>query len=81
VAGSSARREHERRKAKDEGRLREKWGRFGRIAVALSDERQNTTAWERGAVGEEQLGARLDSLIFDHSPSCTTAASQNRSRT
>ncbi|MGB7961474.1 MAG: nuclease-related domain-containing protein [Propionicimonas sp.] len=62
VAGGSARREYERRKAKDEERLREKWGRFGGIAVALSDERQSTTAWERGAVGEERLGARLDAL-------------------
>jgi hypothetical protein len=62
VAGGSARREYERRKAKDEQRIREKWGRFGGIAVALSDERQSTTAWERGAVGEERLGARLDAL-------------------
>ena len=62
AAGGSARREYERRKAKDEERLREKWGRFGGIAVALSDERQSTTAWERGAVGEERLGARLDAL-------------------
>ena len=62
VAGGSARREYERRKAKDEERLRQRWGRFGGIAVALSDERQSTTAWERGAVGEERLGARLDAL-------------------
>ncbi|ABL80568.1 MULTISPECIES: nuclease-related domain-containing protein [unclassified Nocardioides] len=62
VAGSSARREFERRRAKDEERLRKKWGRFGGIAAALSDERQSTKAWERGAVGEELLGARLDSL-------------------
>ena len=41
---------------------RQKWGRFGGIAVALSDERQSTTAWERGAVGEERLGVRLDAL-------------------
>ncbi|WP_231567831.1 nuclease-related domain-containing protein [Sinomonas humi] len=65
VAGSSARREYERRKAKDEERLREKWGRLGGLAVALSDERQSTKAWERGAVGEERLGARLDSLVGD----------------
>jgi hypothetical protein len=65
VAGSSARREYERRKAKDEARLREKWGRFGGIAVALADERQSTKAWDRGAVGEERLGARLDALITD----------------
>lgn len=61
-AGSSARREYERRKTKDEERLREKWGRLGGVAVALSDERQSTTAWATGAVGEERLGARLDSL-------------------
>lgn len=65
VAGLSARREYERRKAKDEERLRAKWGRIGGIAVALSDERQSTTAWERGAVGEELLGARLDGLVAD----------------
>ncbi|MEV4989941.1 NERD domain-containing protein [Pseudarthrobacter sp. LMD1-1-1.1] len=63
VAGSSARREYERRKTKDEARLREKWGRFGGIAVALADERQSTKAWDRGAIGEERLGARLDALV------------------
>jgi hypothetical protein len=62
VAGASARREYERRKAKDEQRLREKWGRLGGLAVALSEERRSTKAWETGAVGEERLGARLDSL-------------------
>jgi hypothetical protein len=65
VAGSSARREYERRKAKDEEKLREKWGRFGGLAVALSDERQPTKAWDRGAVGEERLGARLNALAGD----------------
>jgi hypothetical protein len=65
VAGSSARREYERRKAKDEERLRQKWGKLGGIAVALSDEKQSTKAWSTGAVGEERLGARLDSLVSD----------------
>ncbi|MHC6219813.1 nuclease-related domain-containing protein [Arthrobacter sp. MMS24-S77] len=65
VAGSSARREYERRKAKDEERLRAKWGRLGGLAVALSDERQSTKAWDQGAIGEERLGARLDSLAAD----------------
>lgn len=63
IAGSSACREYERRKAKDEERLRQKWGRFGGIAAALSDEKQSTKAWATGAVGEERLGARLDSLV------------------
>jgi hypothetical protein len=62
VAGSSARREYERRKAKDEEKLREKWGRFGGLAVALSGERPHTKSWDRGAIGEERLGARLNAL-------------------
>jgi hypothetical protein len=65
VAGSSARREYERRKAQDEERLRQKWGKLGGIAVALSDEKQSTKAWATGAVGEERLGARLDSLVSE----------------
>lgn len=65
VAGFSARREYERRKTKDEERLRQKWGKLGGIAVALSDERQSTKAWATGAVGEERLGARLDSLVSE----------------
>lgn len=65
VAGSSARREYECRKAWDEERLRQKWGKLGGIAVALSDEKQNTKAWATGAVGEERLGARLDSLTSE----------------
>lgn len=65
VAGASARREYERRRAKDEERLRQKWGKFGGIAVALSDERQSTKAWATGAVGEERLGARLDSIASE----------------
>lgn len=65
TAGSSARREYERRKAKDEERLRQKWGRLGGLAVAMSDEKQSTKAWATGAVGEERLGTRLDSLASE----------------
>ena len=65
VAGASARREYESRKATDEKRLRQKWGKLGGIAVALSDEKQSTKAWAAGAVGEERLGSRLDSLASD----------------
>lgn len=63
IAGSSARREYERRKVKHEERLRQKWGRLGGIAVALSDEKQSTKAWATGAIGEERLGARLDAMV------------------
>ena len=60
--GASARREDDRRRANDEQRLRAKWGRFGGVAVALSDERSSTKAWERGAVGEERVAAILAKL-------------------
>lgn len=60
--GASALREHERREAADEQRLRRRWGRFGTAAVALSEPHQSTAAWERGAVGERRLGARLNRL-------------------
>lgn len=65
VAGDSARREYERRKARDEERLRQKWGKLGGVAVALSDEKPSTRAWATGAIGEERLGARLDSLASE----------------
>ncbi len=41
--GASARREYERRRAADEQRSRNRWGRFGRLAVGLSEPRGSTT--------------------------------------
>ncbi|MGI9824380.1 nuclease-related domain-containing protein [Agromyces sp. Marseille-Q5079] len=64
-AGGSARQEYERRRANDHERIRSRWGRFGGIAVALSDERQSTKAWSVGAGGEEIVGARLDGIVSD----------------
>jgi len=63
--GASARREYKRRRAADEQRIRNRWGRLGSVAVGLSEPRSSTTAWERGAVGEERLGARLNRLAGD----------------
>ncbi len=63
--GQSARREYERRKAKDEARLREQWGPLGNIAVGLSGERQSTLAWSTGAAGEERMGRVLNPLASD----------------
>jgi hypothetical protein len=64
-AGTSARREYERRKAKDEARIRSDWGPLGGLAVALSSERQSTRAWIAGAIGEERVGLALDELRSD----------------
>lgn len=62
AAGASARREYERRSAKRETRIRDAHPRLGGLILALSDEPQTTTAWARGAKGEEVLGRGLDSL-------------------
>lgn len=61
--GASARREHQRRRDKREAKIREAHPRLGGLILALSTEPQSTTAWATGAVGEERLGARLNSLI------------------
>lgn len=65
AAGESARREYERRRANDEARIRERWGKLGGLAVALSDEKQSTKAWSSGAAGEAAVGARLDGLASE----------------
>lgn len=62
VAGSSARREFERRSAARETRIRDAHPRLGGLMLAVSEQPQSTTAWARGAKGEEQLGRGLDSL-------------------
>lgn len=62
IAGTSARREYERRSAKREARIREAHPRLGGLILAISEEPRSTTAWARGARGEEILGRGLDSL-------------------
>ena len=62
TAGGSARREYERRRAKDEAATRASWGKLGTIAVALTPERQSTRAWSSGAIGEERVAAALDGI-------------------
>jgi hypothetical protein len=61
-AGASARREFERRKARREERVRTKHPKLGGLILALSDDPQSTRAWDRGALGEERLGNRLNEL-------------------
>ena len=60
VAGASAAREYERRKAKREERIRARHPKLGGLILALSDDPQSTKAWESGRKGEVTLGARLD---------------------
>lgn len=63
--GASARREFERRKAGRERRVRAKHPKIGGFLHAISDEPQSTTAWDKGAVGEERLGNRLNELASE----------------
>ena len=64
--GGSARREFERRKARREQAIRDKHPRLGGLIHSLTDEPQSTTAWHKGALGEERLGKRLNELATDH---------------
>lgn len=66
VAGASARREYERRRAKDETAVRDRWGKLAPVALFLREEKQTTKAWAVGAVGEEKLGAALDARRGPH---------------
>lgn len=67
VAGASARKEYDRRHAKRERQIEEKWGtgRLGRIAKALSDDPQTTKAWREGAAGEEIVAKALTERLGD----------------
>lgn len=60
--GFGAKREYERRVAKQQKQIEEKWGtgKLGRFVKFVSDEPQSTKAWSRGAAGEEALGGRLN---------------------
>ncbi|MCL3818973.1 nuclease-related domain-containing protein [Aeromicrobium wangtongii] len=63
--GASARREFDRRRASRERQIRKKHPKIGGLIHALSDEPQSTAAWDKGAVGEERLGNRLNALSSD----------------
>jgi hypothetical protein len=58
-AGASARREHQRRKAKREADIRERHPRLGSVILAVQGEPQTVSRWARGAGGEELVAAAL----------------------
>lgn len=67
VAGRSARHEHDRRAAKRETVVKERWGnRIGGVVLALTEEPQSTRAWAAGARGEEKLATALDGFSVLH---------------
>lgn len=63
VAGGSALREYERRKAGRAAHVRDRFGnRLGAVVLALTSEPQPTRAWEIGAKGEEKLAKALEGI-------------------
>jgi hypothetical protein len=66
VAGASAKREHERRAAKREDRVRAAHPKLGGLILALSDDPQSTRAWSTGAVGEQIVARSLDKWANEH---------------
>ena len=59
TAGASGRREHERRRANRESRVRERHPRIGGLLLRLQDAPAHEKAWETGAAGEEALAKSL----------------------
>jgi len=59
TAGASARREHERRHANREKRVRAKHPRVGGLMLAVGDAPTHETVWARGAGGEEHVAKFL----------------------
>jgi hypothetical protein len=57
--GSSARREHERQRARREAKTREHHPHLGNLLLRVQSAPRSEAAWETGAAGEEMLAAHL----------------------
>jgi hypothetical protein len=63
TAGGSAQREHDRRAAQRDERVKERFGRrFGGLLLAVVEEPQSTRAWAKGARGEQKLAEAIAGL-------------------
>lgn len=60
TAGSSARREFERRHDAAEAKNLERFGKLGHVVNALREDPQSTKAWAQGTKGEQVVARRLD---------------------
>jgi hypothetical protein len=60
--GAGARREHAKRSARHQTKVRTAHPRLGGLLLALGDDPQHVVAWQVGAVGEEGFGRRLSSV-------------------
>ena len=60
AAGASARREHDRRKARREDAVRGRHPRIGGLLLALKEPPAHERRWAHGAGGEEMVAEALD---------------------
>src|SRR2546429_1131805 len=65
TAGASALRRYDRLHDAREARAKERFGRFSRVYLRLSEEPRTTRAWAVGSGGEKRLGAFLETLHDD----------------
>ena len=65
VAGGSAAREYRRRHDRREQHIRTAHPKLGGLILAATGDPHSTVAWGRGAIGEQQLGARLTALAHE----------------
>lgn len=63
--GRSADAEYRRRRARDELRRQQQFGRFAWLAELFGGERQTTRAWSTGADGERRVAAELERALGD----------------
>jgi hypothetical protein len=62
--GASAKAEFQRRRANDDRRRQEVFGRFlAPLVKAVTGEKLSTTAWDRGGRGEEKVGTFLSEAV------------------
>ena len=62
LAGASAQREFDRRRAKREARIRSAHPKLGGLILSLTNEPQSTRAFKIGGAGETKLGRHFDRL-------------------
>jgi hypothetical protein len=63
--GAGPQREYQRRRAKREAQVEERWGRLASIVKLMSDDPPSTTAWRKGATGERLLAGHLERSLGD----------------
>jgi nuclease-like protein len=63
VAGASSQAEYERRKASHEAGVKGRLGDIlGGVVLAVAGDAQSTTAWRRGAIGEQKLAEAISGV-------------------